>query len=110
MATTIKKGDIITATGVRSGTSARGPYCLLKVGEKSNDRITIWAQSGFECSEGASIKVVDIVSFKRSNRKYNEQWYPDISAECVLEVVGGQQQQKFGGFHDVPDTDDDLPF
>ena len=107
MATTIKKGDVIIATGVRSGTSARGPYCLLKVGEKSNDRITVWAQSGFECSEGASIKVVDIVSFKR---KYNEKWYPDISAECVLEVVGGQQQQQFGGFHDAPDADDDLPF
>ena len=108
MATTIKKGDIITATGVKSGTSARGPYCMLKVGEKSNDRITVWAQSGFECSEGASIKVVDIVSFKRSNRKYNEQWYPDISAECVLEVVGGQQN--FSGFQQVPDNDSELPF
>jgi hypothetical protein len=110
MATTIKKGDVIIATGVRSGTSARGPYCLLKVGEKSNDRITIWAQSGFECSEGASVKVVDIVSLKRSNRKYNEKWYPDISAECVLEVVGGQQQQQFGGFQPVQDPDDMLPF
>lgn len=107
MATTIKKGDIIVATGVRSGTSARGQFFLCKVGEKANDRITIWGQSGFECSEGASIKVVDIVSFKRSNRKYNEKWYPDISAECVLEVVGGQQ--KFSGFSPVQD-EDELPF
>ncbi len=107
MATTIKKGDIITATGVRSGTSARGPYCLLRVGEKANDRITVWAQSGFECSEGAQVRIAEIVSFRRSNRKYNEQWYPDISAECVLEVVGSQQ--KFSGFSPVQD-EDELPF
>ena len=107
MATTIKKGDIITATGVKTGTSARGPYCMLKVGEKANDRITIWAQSGFECSEGAQVRIAEIVSFKRSNRKYNEKWYPDISAECVLEVVGSQQ--KFSGFSPVQD-EDELPF
>lgn len=110
MATTIKKGDIITATGVKTGTSARGPYCMLKVGERSNDKITIWAQSGFECTEGAQVRIADIVSFRRSNRKYNEQWYPDISAECVLEVVGGQQQRQFGGFQPVQDPDDMLPF
>ena len=108
MATTIKKGDIITATGVKTGTSARGPYCMLKVGEKSNDRITVWAQSGFECSEGAQVRIAEIVSFKRSNRKYNEQWYPDISAECKLEVVGSQQN--FSGFQQVPDNDSELPF
>ena len=107
MATTIKIGDIITAQNVRTGTSARGPYCMLKVGEKANDRITVWAQSGFECSEGAQVRIAEIVSFRRSNRKYNEQWYPDISAECVLEVVGSQQ--KFSGFSPVQD-EDELPF
>ncbi len=108
MATTIKKGDIIIAQNVRTGTSARGPYCMLKVGEKANDRITVWAQSDFTCPEGAKVRVVEILEFRRSNRKYNDQWYPDISAVCKLELVG--EQQKFSGFEDISDDDEELPF
>ena len=108
MATTIKKGDIITAQNVKTGTAKQGEYFMCRVGEKANDRITIWANDGFTCPEGAKVRVVEILEFRRSNRKYNDQWYPDISAVCKLELVG--EQQKFSGFEDISDDDEKLPF
>lgn len=107
MAATITKGDIISAEGVRTGTSSKGQYFMCRVkAEKGNSKITIWNNDGFNCSDGDQIRIVEIESCSHSSRKYQKKWYEETSAVCKLELVG-----KAPDYSDMMEAgDDDLPF
>lgn len=113
MAITIKQGDIITATGVRSGTSSNGEYFLCRVkGDKTPDVITIWNNDGFTCCENARLRIVDILSVKHGSRKFNEKWYTDTDVTCTLELdeAPGDPFEEFAEDFGQLEDDSTLPW
>ena len=84
----IKKGDVIAAENVRIGESSKGKYFMCKVSAtKGKGFITVWNNDGFECADGDTIRIADIISVKRSNRQYQDKWYDETSITATLEFV-----------------------
>lgn len=102
----IKQGMTLTADGVKSGSSAKGNYFLCKVkAEKGKDSITLWNNDGFSCPNGATIRVDEILSVKKSARKWQEKWFDTFDVVARLSYVG---EGKPG--YTVVEHDNDLPF
>ena len=108
----LKKGQIVTLEKARSGEGKNGTYLMVPVSsEKGFDKITVWAANAADLNiDGVNeLRVAEIVSVKRSKRQYNEKWYENVDANCVLEVV---KTAVFGdeSSGQIASDDDDLPF
>lgn len=102
----IRKGEVIRAESPKSGTSSRGDYFMLRMkGEKGSDTITIWNEDGFTCSDGDMVVVTDILSVKRSKRKYNGKWYDETSITAKLDPFDMPS-----AFSALSGADEELPF
>ena len=108
----IKKGQIITVSEkARSGEGQNGKYIMIPVeAEKGYDKITVWAAnaSDFDISGKGSVRVREILSVKKSKRKYQEKFYDNYDCNCTLEAV---EDVAFGDDREsVISDDEDLPF
>lgn len=85
MAVSIEKGKIYTATMVRSGTSSRGDWEMVKVKDK-NKEITIWPDNKpTGLSDGDEFEIVDITGVKYGARKRTDgRWQDDVSCTAIL--------------------------
>ena len=85
MAVSVEQGKIYTANMVRSGTSQRGDWEMVKVKEK-NREITIWPDNRpTGLADGDEFEVVDITGVKFGARKrQNGTWQDDCSCTAVL--------------------------
>ena len=102
----IKTGAVLKAEGVRTGSGAKGEYFLCKVkAEKGKDTISVWNNDGFSCNEGDTIRVDEILSVKKSARKWQEKWFDTFDVVARLSYVG---EGKPG--YTVVEQDNDLPF
>jgi hypothetical protein len=106
MAVTIKQGDTITASRVKSGTNKDGaPYFKCVVDDGKKKTITLWDKQGFTCNEGENIRIAQIVQAKHGSHQYQDKWYEDFDLEVVLEHV----VKTTNGFADLEENSD-LPF
>ena len=98
----IKRGDTFTATGVRTGDGKNGQWWMCKINaEKGSDSITLWCP-GCTANEGDTVTVANILSVKKSARKYQEKWYDTYEAEVEFAAAD---------FAELEDEDGDtLPF
>lgn len=85
MAVSVEKGKIYAANMVRSGTSARGDWEMVKVKDK-NKEITIWPDNRpTGLVDGDEFEVVDITGVKFGARKRQDgKWYEECSATAIL--------------------------
>lgn len=83
---TISKGEMLTISESKSGSSQRGDYFMFKVkAEKGKDSITVWSKDGEKFSDGETVIVSDILEVKKGARKYQEKWYDtyDVTAKLT---------------------------
>lgn len=85
MALALEKGGIYTTTTVRSGTSTRGDWEMVKVKEKMKE-ITIWPDNRpTGLSDGDEFEIVEITGVKYGSRKRGDgKWWDDVSITAVL--------------------------
>ena len=85
MAVSVEKGSIYTAVMVRSGTSARGDWEMVKVKDK-NREITIWPDNRpTGLADGDEFEVVDITGVKFGARKRQDnKWYDECTMTGIL--------------------------
>ena len=98
----IKRGDTFTATGVRTGDGQDGAwwFCNIKA-DKGYDTITLRCNS-CTAKDGDTLTIANILSVKKSARKYQEKWYDTYEAEVEFAAAD---------FAELEDEDGDtLPF
>ena len=85
MAVSVEKGKIYTANMVRSGTSARGDWEMVKVKDKTKE-ITIWPDNRpTGLADGDEFEVVEITGVKFGARKRGDgRWQDDCSCTAIL--------------------------
>lgn len=88
MAVSIEKGKIYTAAMVRSGTSTRGDWEMVKVKDKTKE-ITIWPDNKpTGLSDGDEFEVVEISGMKYGARKRQDgRWQDDVSCTATLKAA-----------------------
>lgn len=110
MAKKIKKGDIIPARNIITGTNSNGAYCCIPVGEKQN-KISVWlANTDINVAEGDEIMIKDILEVTRANKQYNGNWYQQVNVSVVAEKVTSAPLDP-SLIEELPEIGaDDLPF
>lgn len=102
----LEKGKTYTAAMVRTGTSQRGDWEMVKIVDGKNE-LTIWPDnkpSGVE--EGGEFEVVEITGVKYGPRK-NKQgvWQKEGSVTAILKPF-----KSAGASFTIDDVDGDVPF
>ena len=85
MAVSVEKGSIYTANMVRSGTSSRGDWEMVKVKDKTKE-ITIWPDNRpTGLADGDEFEVVEITGVRFGARKRSDGgWRDDCSCTAIL--------------------------
>lgn len=102
----LEEGKTYTASMVRSGTSERGDWEMLKIIDKKND-LTVWPDnrpSGVE--EGGEFEVVRITGIKYGPRKNRQGvWQKEASVTAIVKPF-----KSAGATFTIDDADGDVPF
>lgn len=105
MANKIENGALLTVKDTRSGSGAKGDWCLCKT--EGNDKITLWAEnSDFKCAVGDSIEVLDIKSVGVTTKKFGEKYYSNFNVTAILKNKGASPTANFDDFGDDFANDD----
>lgn len=110
MAKKIKKGDIIPAKNIITGTGKNGDYCCIPVGEKLS-KISVWiANTDINVIEGDEIMIKDILDVARTNNQYNGKWYQQVNVSVIAEKISNAELDSalLGDLPEIGSTD--LPF
>ena len=114
MAVSVEKGKIYSANMVRSGTSTRGDWEMVKVRDK-NREITIWPDNRpTGLVDGDEFEVVDITGVKFGARKrQDDKWYDECTMTGILKKASTSSFDfNVDNFEDgeIPWTMSDSPF
>ena len=108
----LKKNDIVLLTNAKKGESPQGKWMLIPVkAKKGYDQLTLVVENIDEAyAFTGKAKVKEIISIKKSAKKYNDKWYDTYQATCILERLSEADAyaEGFGDFDEVNDTE--LPF
>lgn len=114
----IEVGQTYVADKAGSGTNANGPYEFIVIKEtetkaKVKKEFKIWVKTPKGISTGQTFRVDSILYVKHSKRKYQENWYDEltISAEITpLMQYAQSTSSRNAGFTTMTDNDEPLPF
>ena len=114
MGVTVRIGDKIPASEIKSGTNDGKAWGMAKVkADKGYNTITLWVDNVSDLDVTASVYKVDkILSITHNDRKYTtkngeEKWVKDIHADVVLVPDAFTEVDDIKGFEKLSD---DIPF